>query len=194
MSNPGISIAGTAVIGAPEPVWVARSKNHLIELSTLYADPAERHRIAVYVGGQAHTWYLPSGAAYKFFDDDKAAVVIYPRGGLDAGKQAAFAVGVDFFNGFDDYCGMRSMVFKMYQNDFDPERERRAGRELPVHFHWMYMPEDLVVPAAVHCSTEPYHATTTIVVITQYLADPQWDTLESPSAEQKRLRKKQWQL
>ena len=64
MPDPAVSIAGVARIDEPEPVWIARSKTHVAELSLLCADPAGRAKVAIYAGGERRKWYMPAGAAY----------------------------------------------------------------------------------------------------------------------------------
>jgi hypothetical protein len=165
MPDPAVSIAGIARPGKPEPVWIARSKTHVAELSLLCADPAGRAKVAIYAGGEHRKWYMPAGAAYEFFDD---GVVIYPRG-LNGGKQLTFVVGSEVYEGF--HYGVRPTEFQICQSGYDPELERR-GHPLPVHFHWIWMSDDSAVPSAVHCSTEPFDPNTTTVAINVYRADP----------------------
>ena len=66
MADPEISIAGVARLDEPEPVWIARTKTHVAELSMRCADPAGRAKVAIYSGGQGRKWYMPTGSAYEF--------------------------------------------------------------------------------------------------------------------------------
>ena len=168
MPDPTISIAGTARLDEPEPVWIARSKTHVAELSLLCADPVGRAKVAIYAGGEHRKWYMPTGAVYQFFVD--GLVEIYPRG-LNGGKQPTFVIAKEIYDGFTEHCGVTPTEFQIVQCGYDPESERR-GHPLPLHFHWVFMSDDPKVPSAVHCSTAPFNATTTIARIDQYLVDP----------------------
>ncbi len=168
MADPEISIAGVARIDEPEPVWIARSKTHVAELSLLCADPAGRAKVAIYSGGEGRKWYMPTGAAYQFFVDE--GVEIYPRG-LDGGKQLSFSIAKEIYDGFPEHCGVRPNEFQIVQCGYDPESERR-GHPLPLHFHWIFMSDDPKVPSAVHCSQAAYSPTITVVRIDVFLADP----------------------
>jgi hypothetical protein len=153
---------GIAKVGAPSEVEIARATTRRLEFAMRCEDPVERSRLAIYVGGEAHTWYLPPGSAYGFFDD---AIVIFPRG-LNGGKQSTYAVGWEFFDGFPEHNGIKPAEFRIYYG-YDPEHERHKGRSLPVHFHWIVLDEQ---HPAVHCSTEPL--ANNIVRIDVYRADP----------------------
>ena len=171
MPDPAVSIAGIVRLDAPEPVWVARSKTHIAELSLLCADPAGRAKVAIYSGGEGRKWYMPAGAAYQFFVD--GGVEIYPRG-LHGGKQLCFSIGKEIYDGFDEHCGVLPTEFNIVQCGYDPESERR-GHPLPLHFHWIFMPDDdpkVPSAAAVHCSQAAYSPTVTVVRIDVFLADP----------------------
>ena len=170
MPDPEISIAGVVRLDldAPEPVWIARSKTHIAELSLLCADPAGRAKVAIYAGGEGRKWYMPTGAAYQFFVDE--GVEIYPRG-LNGGKQLGFSIAKEIYDGFPEHCGVRPTEFQICQSGYDPELERR-GHPLPLHFHWVFMSDDPKVPSAVHCSQAAYSPTTTVVRIDVYRADP----------------------
>ncbi len=109
---------------------------------------------------------MPTGAAYQFFVDD--GVEIYPRG-LNGGKQPTFVIAKEIYDGFPEHCGIRPTEFQIYQHGYDPELERR-GHPLPLHFHWIFMSDDPKVPSAVHCSTEKYSPTITVVRIDVYLS------------------------
>ena len=168
MADPGISIAGTVRLGEPEPVWLARSKTHVAELSMRCADAAGRAKVAIYAGGEGRKWYMPSGSCYEFYDDGR--VVIFPRG-LYGGKQPTFVISQEIYDGFTEHRGVQPTEFQIHQHGYDPELERR-GHPLPVHFHWIWMSDDSAVPSAVHCSTEPFDPNTTTVTISVYRADP----------------------
>jgi hypothetical protein len=168
MPDSAVSIDGVARPGEPEPVWIARSKTHIAELSILCADPIGRGRVAIYAGGEGRKWYMPRGAVYRFFDDGE--VEIYPLG-LRAGKQPVFVIAKEIYDGFPEHCGIQPIEFQIFQCGYDPEAERR-GHPLPLHFHWIWMNDDPKVPSAVHCSTEPFKSNTTIVAINVYRADP----------------------
>ena len=168
MPDPEISIAGVARPGEPEPVWIARSKTHIAELSMRCADPIGRGRVAIYAGGEGRRWYMPTGAAYQFFDDGE--VEIYPLG-LRGGKQPTFVVAKEIYGGFPEHRGVQPTEFQICQSGYDPELERR-GHPLPLHFHWIFMSDDPKVPSAVHCSTEPFDPNITTVRIDVYLANP----------------------
>ena len=168
MPDPTISIAGTARLDEPEPVCVARSKTHVAELSMLCSDLVGRGKVALYAGGSGRRWYMPRDSAYEFYNDGE--VVIFPRG-LYGGKQPTFVISKEVYDGFPKHCGIRPTEFQIVQCGYDPESERR-GHPLPLHFHWIFMSDDPKVPSAVHCSTETYSPTTTVVRVDVYRADP----------------------
>lgn len=157
-----------AKIGAPSVAELARSRTHALRLALRCEDPVERRKIAIYTGGEHFQWYMPHGAAWRFFAD---GVAIYPRG-INGGKQSTFVVGPDFFESFPEHNGIQPNYFGIYLQGFDPERERKRGKELPVHFHWIELDEK---HPATHCSTEP--GDKNLVAVTVYRADPRWTSL-----------------
>jgi hypothetical protein len=159
---------GIAKVGATSQAEIARSRTNALRLALRCEDPVARSQVAIYTGGERYQWYMPPGAAYRFFDD---AIAIYPRG-LNAGKQSVFVVGYDIFDGFPEHRGIKPSYFGIYQHGFDPELERKRGKELPVHFHWVEL--DAKHPAT-HCSTEPSGNNLVEVIVCR--ADPNWDSL-----------------
>ena len=145
---PRFRIAGTARLDEPEPVWIARSKTHIAELSLLCSDLVGRGKVAIYAGGEGRKWYMPLARPIEFFDDGGSRSI---RAACMAESSRSSSSLKKFTTASPSTAASGQPSFKSSSAGYDPDSERR-GHPLPLHFHWIFMSDDPKVPSAVHCS------------------------------------------